>query len=109
VPTWLSGIERKINNDYGLLNLNYPNTLNNNIIFGENPVTINDLYAPVLAVPPEFRALDPAWSECLLGLDGLWDPPHAPQLVSTEASVGVHNTPPQSQLTQVTILPAPLV
>lgn len=45
-------------------------------VFGECPVIIGDLYAHVLAVLPQARALDRAWSEFLLGLDCLCDPPH---------------------------------
>ncbi|KAF2086371.1 hypothetical protein K490DRAFT_57999 [Saccharata proteae CBS 121410] len=34
----------------------------------------NDEYNPFLAVPPEVRALDPAWANCSLSLDGDYDP-----------------------------------
>lgn len=46
---------------------------------GEGPCgTIYDqAYNPVLAVPPELRSIDPAWSTCALNLVGLYDPPRA--------------------------------
>lgn len=34
-------------------------------------------YRPQLAIPPEIRDLNPAWSGCQLWYAGLYDPPHA--------------------------------
>ncbi|KAK0260045.1 hypothetical protein B0A54_09532 [Friedmanniomyces endolithicus] len=34
-------------------------------------------YFPTLVVPFQMRSLDPAWEECDVGLDGLYDPPVA--------------------------------
>ncbi|KAK5740816.1 hypothetical protein LTR17_004406 [Elasticomyces elasticus] len=69
--------------------LQWPNMLNGEIVEGAcgQPayVVYDELYAPRLAVPPEFRKLDPAWSHCLLGLDGLFDPPKALQPASSAA------------------------
>ncbi|KAK0973813.1 hypothetical protein LTS01_014448 [Friedmanniomyces endolithicus] len=50
-------------------------------------------YAPQLAVPPELKALDPEWAGCLLGLDGLWDPPVALQPASSAATPTAPSTP----------------
>ncbi|KAK5130088.1 hypothetical protein LTR08_002476 [Meristemomyces frigidus] len=61
----------------------YPDAVNGIPVFGMCTTIYDAAYAPVLAVPPEFRALDPAWGQCLLGLDGLWDPPKALQPAST--------------------------
>jgi hypothetical protein len=36
-------------------------------------------FAPVLAVPPEVRALDPAFADCALAFNGFYDPPLALQ------------------------------
>ncbi|TKA61511.1 hypothetical protein B0A55_11787 [Friedmanniomyces simplex] len=36
---------------------------------------INSLYAPMLAVRPQVRTLDPAWATCSFDLLGLYDPP----------------------------------
>ncbi|KAK3620006.1 hypothetical protein LTR22_025763 [Elasticomyces elasticus] len=69
--------------------LQWPNMLNGKIVEGlcgdPGYVVYDELYAPRLAVPPEFRSLDPAWSHCLLGLDGLFDPPKALQPASSAA------------------------
>ncbi|KAK3663988.1 hypothetical protein LTR22_005208 [Elasticomyces elasticus] len=50
-------------------------------------------YAPWLAVPPQFRALDPAWEDCDLSLWGTWDPPVA--LTEVTSAVGVSTPVPQ--------------
>ncbi|KAK5685572.1 hypothetical protein LTS10_003653 [Elasticomyces elasticus] len=50
-------------------------------------------YAPWLAVPPQFRALDPAWEDCDLSLWGTWDPPVA--LTEVTSAVGVSTPTPQ--------------
>ncbi|KAK5107369.1 hypothetical protein LTR62_001349 [Meristemomyces frigidus] len=60
------------------------------------------LYAPQLAVPPQFRDLDPAWSNCLLSLDALWDPPKALQPASAVAAV---TTPIPAATTTTTASP----
>ncbi|KAK3669992.1 hypothetical protein LTR78_010164 [Recurvomyces mirabilis] len=69
--------------------LGYPNMVNNKTLaqICRDPgyLIYDGLFAPELAVPPAFRDLDPAWSNCLLSLNGLWDPPKALQPVSTEA------------------------
>ncbi|KAK3633521.1 hypothetical protein LTR56_015774 [Elasticomyces elasticus] len=83
-----------------------PNMLNGQLYAGtcpdvpdSNHIIWDALYQPVLAVPPEMRALDPAWSNCILALDGLWDPPKALQPASTIAaptaptSIDVPTTP----------------
>ncbi|KAK5693008.1 hypothetical protein LTR97_010484 [Elasticomyces elasticus] len=83
-----------------------PNMLNGQLYAGtcpdvpdSNHIIWDELYQPVLAVPPEMRALDPAWSNCILALDGLWDPPKALQPASTIAaptaptSIDVPTTP----------------
>ena len=36
-----------------------------------------DAVSQTLAVPPQFRSIDPAWGQCALNLDGLYDPPYA--------------------------------
>lgn len=33
------------------------------------------LYSPHLAVPPQLRTLDPMWKNCVVHLEGVWDPP----------------------------------
>ncbi|KAK3625608.1 hypothetical protein LTR56_020328 [Elasticomyces elasticus] len=38
-------------------------------------VIYDESYNPMIALPPQFRALDPAWSQCLLQLGGVYDPP----------------------------------
>ncbi|KAK5674531.1 hypothetical protein LTS10_012727 [Elasticomyces elasticus] len=83
-----------------------PNMLNGQLYAGTCPdvpdsghIIWDELYQPVLAVPPEMRALDPAWSNCMLALNGLWDPPKALQPASTIAaptaptSIDVPTTP----------------
>ncbi|KAK4553309.1 hypothetical protein LTR86_009609 [Recurvomyces mirabilis] len=69
--------------------LGSPNMVNNKTLaqICRDPgyLIYDGLFAPELAVPPAFRDLDPAWSNCLLSLNGLWDPPRALQPVSTEA------------------------
>ncbi|KAK4888246.1 hypothetical protein LTR27_012826 [Elasticomyces elasticus] len=40
-----------------------------------NYVIYDESYNPRIALPPQFRALDPAWSECRLQLGGVYDPP----------------------------------
>ncbi|KAK5736560.1 hypothetical protein LTR17_007379 [Elasticomyces elasticus] len=50
-------------------------------------------YAPWLAVPPQFRALDPAWEDCDLSLWGTWDPPVA--LTEVTSAVGVSTPVPK--------------
>ncbi|KAK5715466.1 hypothetical protein LTR15_010110 [Elasticomyces elasticus] len=41
----------------------------------QEQVIYDGSYNPMIALPPQFRALDPAWSQCLLQLGGLYDPP----------------------------------
>ncbi|KAK5705623.1 hypothetical protein LTR17_021527 [Elasticomyces elasticus] len=100
-----------------------PNMLNGHYIQGmcpdvpdSNHTIWDELYQPVLAVPPEMRALDPAWSNCMLALDGLWDPPKALQPASTIAaptaptSIDVPTTPAspaQSPTSPASTTPAP--
>ncbi|TKA23890.1 hypothetical protein B0A54_17937, partial [Friedmanniomyces endolithicus] len=76
-----------------------PNKVNGDRVVGlcgdPGYLIYDPLYAPTFAVPPEFRVLGPAWDECLLGLDGLWDPPKALQPVASEAgptSPAAHTT-----------------
>ncbi|KAK4948991.1 hypothetical protein LTR10_012364 [Elasticomyces elasticus] len=100
-----------------------PNMLNGQLYAGtcpdvpdSNHIIWDELYQPVLAVPPEMRALDPAWSNCILALDGLWDPPKALQPASTIAaptaptSIDVPTTPAspaQSPTSPASTTPAP--
>ncbi|KAK5731457.1 hypothetical protein LTR17_011345 [Elasticomyces elasticus] len=100
-----------------------PNMLNGHYIQGmcpdvpdSNHTIWDELYQPVLAVPPEMRALDPAWSNCMLALDGLWDPPKALQPASTVAaptaptSIDVPTTPAspaQTPTSPASTTPAP--
>ncbi|EMC98562.1 hypothetical protein BAUCODRAFT_430818 [Baudoinia panamericana UAMH 10762] len=52
-----------------------PNNINGEAWHGDFCTLMVDAeYHPYLAVPPEFRYLDPAWSECLLALNGVFDP-----------------------------------
>ncbi|KAK1067572.1 hypothetical protein LTR74_006242 [Friedmanniomyces endolithicus] len=58
-------------------------------------------YFPTLVVPSQMRSLDPAWEDCDVGLDGLYDPPVAltPQTVMatpTIPSAMVTSTTPAS-------------
>ncbi|KAK5727472.1 hypothetical protein LTR15_003368 [Elasticomyces elasticus] len=66
-------------------------------------------YAPWLAVPPQFRALDPAWEDCDLSLWGTWDPPVA--LTEVTSAVGVSTPAPQpsqySTMVSATSTPGP--
>ncbi|KAF2089655.1 hypothetical protein K490DRAFT_63788 [Saccharata proteae CBS 121410] len=46
----------------------------------DNPVgmcttIIEDEFRPQVVVPPEIRSLDPAWAQCILALEGAYDPP----------------------------------
>ncbi|KAF2765150.1 hypothetical protein EJ03DRAFT_218604 [Teratosphaeria nubilosa] len=54
---------------------------------------MDEIYRPHLVVPPEIHGIDPAWSTCLLGLNGLYDPPKALQPVSTLAGVSTPGRP----------------
>ncbi|KAH9844482.1 mucin-2 precursor [Teratosphaeria destructans] len=54
---------------------------------------MDEIYRRHLVVPPEIRGIDPAWSTCLLGLKGLYDPPEALQPVSTLAGVRTPGRP----------------
>ncbi|KAK3072022.1 hypothetical protein LTR53_007569 [Teratosphaeriaceae sp. CCFEE 6253] len=90
-----------------LKELQPPNQLNGELVHEQvcnrdDSVIYDAHYFPVLAVPPELRALDPAWSQCLLGLKGLWDPPKALQPVSTAAAPTV----PGQSITTTTASPA---
>ncbi|KAK4900588.1 hypothetical protein LTR27_002304 [Elasticomyces elasticus] len=103
--------------------LAHPNMLNGQLYAGTCPdvpdsghIIWDELYQPVLAVPPEMRALDPAWSNCMLALNGLWDPPKALQPASTVAaptaptSIDVPTTPAspaQSPTSPASTTPAP--
>ncbi|KAK3068947.1 hypothetical protein LTR53_013085 [Teratosphaeriaceae sp. CCFEE 6253] len=89
-----------------LKELQPPNQLNGELVHEQvcdrdDSVIYDAHYFPVLAVPPELRALDPAWSQCLLGLKGLWDPPKALQPVSTAAAPTV----PGQSITTTTASP----
>ncbi|KAI7279935.1 hypothetical protein KC345_g5098 [Hortaea werneckii] len=46
-----------------------------------------DDYSPILAVPPQIRGMDPAWADCELDWEGLYDPPKALKPASTVAGV----------------------
>ncbi|KAI7201069.1 hypothetical protein KC316_g1260 [Hortaea werneckii] len=46
-----------------------------------------DDYSPILAVPPQIRDMDPAWADCELDWEGLYDPPKALKPASTVAGV----------------------
>lgn len=52
------------------------------LIFGCSTIYPSS-WDPVLVVPTQLRAIDPAWQSCAVGLDGLYDPPVAltPQAV----------------------------
>ncbi|KAH9845835.1 putative glutamine--tRNA ligase [Teratosphaeria destructans] len=52
-------------------------------------IILDEAYAPVLAVPPQMYSIDPLWTSCGLGLQGLYDPPTALTAVATEASVTI--------------------
>ncbi|KAK4962051.1 hypothetical protein LTR10_002548 [Elasticomyces elasticus] len=58
-------------------------------------------YAPWLAVPPQFRALDPAWEDCDLSLWGTWDPPVALTEVTSAAGVSTPIPQPSQYSTMV--------
>lgn len=45
---------------------------------------IDEAYKPWIAVPPQMRAIDPQFKDCLLGLDALYDPP---RLMVSEATL----------------------
>ncbi|KAK3670727.1 hypothetical protein LTR78_009419 [Recurvomyces mirabilis] len=87
--------------------LQYPNKLNGVVApvmcRQSSYVIYESLFQPVLAVPPEMRDLDPLWSQCELGLDGLWDPPRALQPASSEAAP---TAPGQSNTLTITASPA---
>ncbi|KAM0717054.1 hypothetical protein Q7P37_006906 [Cladosporium fusiforme] len=71
---------------------------------------IDEKFRPRLAVPPQIRALDPDFEECLLGLDGLYDPP---RLMVSETKLDVPgqttktsaDAQPQGSPTQTTASP----
>ena len=73
-------------------------------------------YAPILAVPSAVRNLDPAWANCALAFNGVYDPPYAlatqsvlgpnyqqasssamPESVPTNAAPPVTNAPTPTQ------------
>ncbi|TKA83318.1 hypothetical protein B0A55_00636 [Friedmanniomyces simplex] len=87
--------------------LQWPNMLNGEIVGGlcgdPGYIVYDALYAPQLAVPPEFRALDAGWSQCLLGLDGLFDPPKALHPASSAAGP----TSPVAAITSPTTTASP--
>ncbi|KAK5696850.1 hypothetical protein LTR97_008156 [Elasticomyces elasticus] len=47
------------------------------------------VWSPILAVPTQLRSMDPAWQDCAIGLEGLFDPPVAltPQPVMASATI----------------------
>lgn len=53
---------------------------------------IDEAFRPRLAVPPQMRAIDPVFESCLLGLDGLYDPPRI--MTSESALDGPDGSPP---------------
>lgn len=53
---------------------------------------VDDLYLPYLAMPTEFRDLDPAWATCQL-LPTLYDPPHVLNPTTLDAPTITWNTP----------------
>ena len=61
--------------------------------FGEC-VTVGQFpYAPILAVPSAVRNLDPAWANCALAFNGVYDPPYA---LATEDILGSNSQPSSS-------------
>ncbi|KAF2092559.1 hypothetical protein NA57DRAFT_62425 [Rhizodiscina lignyota] len=50
---------------------------------GSCSVLWSENYAPTLAVPDAVRSLHPAWRNCDLALDGIYDPPYALTTVTT--------------------------
>ena len=39
--------------------------------YGVTAATVSNDYQANLAVPPQLRAMDPAWKDCILDLDGM--------------------------------------
>lgn len=56
----------------------------------------NDEYRPVLVVPSEIRALDPAWKTCGLDWQGLWDPPKTLKPAATIDSITTPSSAPST-------------
>ncbi|KAK6400253.1 hypothetical protein LTR95_019328, partial [Oleoguttula sp. CCFEE 5521] len=54
---------------------------------------VDEWYKPILAVPPQIRQLDPAWANCALDLDGLYDPPKPLTAATTVAGPASGPTP----------------
>ncbi|KAK4561748.1 hypothetical protein LTR86_004427 [Recurvomyces mirabilis] len=57
-----------------------------------------DWYKPYIAVPPQVRALDPAWGSCVLAFEGWYDPPTAltqqtSEILPTSPSAAPASTP----------------
>lgn len=64
--------------------------------------TIYPDYHPQLALPPQMRAMDPAWKSCALDWEGAWDPPialHAQETMDavTTSIAPAYTTPPSPQ------------
>ncbi|KAH9826031.1 hypothetical protein Tdes44962_MAKER03814 [Teratosphaeria destructans] len=64
-------------------------------------LTILPDYAPVLALPPAMRSMDPAWNNCALNWHGAWDPP----IPLSPAAVEAKPTVPSAHTTSSTALP----
>ena len=57
------------------------------------------LYQPLLVIPPAVQALDPAWADCILDLEGLPDPPFALTAIDAPAMPpGMGNPDPPADL-----------
>lgn len=50
-------------------------------------------YKPLLVVPLQARDLDPEWAECVLDLQGLYDPPKALEAATTIEPASIPTTP----------------
>ncbi|KAK5118322.1 hypothetical protein LTR62_002835 [Meristemomyces frigidus] len=67
------------------------------------PFPYQSWYKPYVAVPPQVRALDPAWESCVLAFEGWYDPP---TVLTQEASVVLPTAPTAAAASTPSPVPA---
>jgi len=88
ISSLFGGFPPEFRTAFDLDGLKYTAWLNGEQV-DECDVILDAGYAPALAVPPQIRAIDPAWATCLLDLQGLYDPPKVLTMTSSAAGVTV--------------------